>query len=77
MVEIGIPAYNSGSYISDAIKGCLMQQYKDFKIIVADDCSSDNTVSVVQNFQTDKRVVLSRNERNLGRVGNCTGNMVY
>jgi len=70
MVEIGIPAYNSALYVGDAIRGCLMQQYDPIRVIVADDCSSDNTVDAVQHFQPDKRIQLSRNEKNIGRVGN-------
>ncbi len=41
-IDIIIPAYNPGTYINEAIESCLKQSYKNFKITVVDDCSSQN-----------------------------------
>lgn len=47
-----IPAFNSALSIEAAIKSCLDQSLKPSEIIVIDDCSTDNTVSVVRDIQS-------------------------
>lgn len=64
-VSIIIPAYNTESYIAEAIESVLNQTLKDIEIIVVDDASTDQTVSVVRNF-TDPRLKLLQNLKNLG-----------
>ena len=62
-----MPAYNAEKFISDAIKSVLSQTYKNFELIIIDDCSLDQTVKVVQNYiAQDKRVNLVKKEKNQG-----------
>ena len=68
-VSICIPSYNHGAFIGEAIQSVLDQTYLDFEIIVADDCSTDNTEKVVKSFK-DPRIKFFRNENNLGMVPN-------
>lgn len=69
-VSIMIPTYNQEKYISEAIESALMQDYQNLEIIVADDCSTDNTQEIVKKFQNDTRLRYYKNEKNLGRVEN-------
>lgn len=50
-VSILIPLYNAEAYIADTIERCLNQSYKDIEIIIVDDHSTDNSLSVAQQFE--------------------------
>ncbi len=69
-VSVCIPVYNGSAYIADTIKSILDQTYKDFQIIVCDNCSTDNTGEIVRNFR-DQRLTYVRNHKNLGLIGNA------
>jgi len=68
-VSVCIPVYNGSDYIAESIESVLAQTYKDFQLIVVDNCSTDNTGEIVSNFQ-DPRLSYVRNTQNIGLVGN-------
>ncbi|MBD0286751.1 MAG: glycosyltransferase family 2 protein [Flavisolibacter sp.] len=70
LVTIGIPTFNQDAYLASAIESALLQDYPNLEIVIADDCSSDNTRGVIENYLSDKRLKYFRNETNLGRVLN-------
>jgi glycosyltransferase involved in cell wall biosynthesis len=74
-VSIMIPTYNQDSFVGQAIESALMQDYKYLEIVVADDCSSDATTSIVGKYLADSRIVYIRNINNLGRVGNYSNTL--
>ena len=49
-VSIIIPLYNSEKYIIDALNSIWNQTFKDFECILIDDCSSDNTQFIIEQF---------------------------
>lgn len=60
-------AYNMEQYIEEAMRSCLNQTYKDIELIVVEDCSTDNTLSVAEKIaKEDSRVVIIKHETNLG-----------
>lgn len=61
-VTVLMPAYNAGKYIAAAVQSVLDQTFSDFELLIVDDGSSDNTVSVLQGF-TDSRIRLIRQEQ--------------
>ncbi len=69
-VTFFIVSYNQEEFIADAVKGALDQDYPNMEIIISDDCSTDNTWSIIQDTVADytgnKQVRLNRNEKNLG-----------
>lgn len=67
-VSIIIPAYNTEQYIGKAIASALGQTLKNIELIVVDDCSTDNTVAVIESFD-DPRLRLIKNPTNLGAGG--------
>ena len=69
-VSVCIPVYNGSDYIAESIESVLVQTYKDFELIVCDNCSTDNTEEIVRNFN-DSRIRYVRNQKNLGGVGNA------
>ena len=69
-VSVCIPVYNGSDYIAESIQSVLSQTYKNFQLIVCDNCSTDNTEEIVRNFK-DPRITYVRNSKNLGLVGNA------
>lgn len=70
-ISVCIPTYNYGRFISDSIESVLQQTYSDFELLVVDNCSTDNTRELVENYsRRDARVAYFCNEANLGMVGN-------
>jgi glycosyltransferase involved in cell wall biosynthesis len=61
--------YNSGKWVRQAIESVLSSSYTDFEYIIADDCSSDDTWEIVQQYQ-DSRIVAFRNEFNIREYPN-------
>lgn len=64
LVSVILPAYNAEKYIRDAIMSIVNQTYKNMEIIVIDDASRDNTVSIVNSIDDD-RIKLLVNEKNM------------
>lgn len=50
LVSVCIISYNSAEYIVEALESVKMQSYQNIEIIVADDCSSDNTVEICKKW---------------------------
>lgn len=70
-VSVLMPAYNAEKYISDSIDSILIQTFSDFEFVIIDDCSTDKTWDIIQEYsQKDKRIVAIKNEKNLGIAGN-------
>ena len=66
-VSIIMPAYNAEKTVVQAINSVTGQTFRDFELIVIDDCSKDNTLSVIKKLaKEDERIVLLRNEKNSG-----------
>ena len=60
-----MPAYNAGEYISNAIESILAQTFKDWELVITDDCSTDNTVEIIESFcKEHKNIRLIRRSTN-------------
>jgi glycosyltransferase involved in cell wall biosynthesis len=69
--SILLPVYNGEKYLSDAIESILSQTYTDFELLISDDCSVDNTTSILAQYEgKDKRIKIWRNPTQLGLFGN-------
>lgn len=67
LVSIITPLYNSEKYIEETLKAVINQSYENWEMIVVDDCSTDSSTRIVENFSNaDKRVKLIKNEKNIG-----------
>ncbi|PHS41753.1 MAG: hypothetical protein COB07_01535 [Sulfurovum sp.] len=84
LVSIAMCTYNGERFIKEQIDSILEQSYSHFELIITDDCSSDKTIEIIQNYQeNDTRIKLHQNEVNLGFVKNfekaislCTGEYI-
>jgi len=71
LVSIGIPVYNREKLVQRAIVSAQAQTYPNLEIIVVDNCSTDRTYEIAQDYaQQDDRIKCFRNEQNLGPVPN-------
>lgn len=67
LVSIITPAYNSGRFISECIESVIAQTYQDWEMIIVDDCSSDDTQNIINNYtEKEQRIIYLKNEKNLG-----------
>ncbi|MEK7224643.1 MAG: glycosyltransferase [Bacteroidota bacterium] len=67
LVSVVMLSYNHARFISSAIESVLNQNLNDLELIIVDDASSDNTVSILEEYsRKDSRVKYFVNEKNLG-----------
>ena len=64
-ISVIMPVYNSEKYLKEATDSILSQTYTDFEFIIIDDCSSDSSVKIIEEYD-DNRIVFIKNEENLG-----------
>src|SRR5208283_2688445 len=62
---ICVPTYNGGSFIGETLKSILAQDFQNYKIIISDDDSTDNTIDVIKSFG-DEKIEVFKNKENLG-----------
>lgn len=60
-ITVLMPAYNAGKYIREAIESVLQQTHRSFELLIVNDGSTDDTVSVVLSVN-DPRIVLVNKE---------------
>lgn len=60
--------YNNTEYIAEAIESVLRQTFEDWELIIIDDCSTDNSSEIINQYLSDKRVRLIQHERNRGYI---------
>lgn len=73
LVCVCVPAYNSGRTIAETLDSILGQTYKNLRVYVVDNASTDNTLEIVEACaKKDARVRVFRNEKNVGAEGNFT-----
>lgn len=66
-VSIITPTYNSEKYIAKTIESVMSQTYKEWELLIVDDCSSDSTCEIVHKYiEKDERIKLFKLEENAG-----------
>lgn len=70
-----IASYNCKPYIDECLQSVFNQSYKgDIEIIVCDDCSTDGTAEILEQYADEGKIVFIKNEKNLGAAqsrNNC------
>lgn len=64
-IDILIPTYNGAGCITDTIKSILSQNYKNFRILICDDDSKDDTLKKIKRIK-DERIIIIENKNNFG-----------
>ncbi len=71
LVSVVVATYNGEKYLAEQLDSILNQSYPNMEVIAVDDCSTDNTLSILNNYaQKDQRLKVYANEENLGYVKN-------
>ncbi|HLI92720.1 MAG TPA: glycosyltransferase family 2 protein [Puia sp.] len=71
LVSVLMTSYNREKYIAQAIESVLVSSYRNFELIIVDDCSGDKTVEIAKGYAAkDERVKVYVNEKNLGDYPN-------
>ncbi len=55
-ISVIIPNYNSEKYISQTLNSVINQTYKNWEVILVDDCSNKKTIKILQKFKKNKRI---------------------
>ncbi len=74
LVTFAVISYNQELYIAEAVQSALAQTYSPLEIVISDDGSTDATFEVIQqivaNYSGPHKVILQKNQPNLGLAGN-------
>lgn len=66
LISIVLPVYNGAKFLRESIDSVLAQTYTNWELLIVDDCSTDETPSIAQEYaQRDSRIRYYRNEQNL------------
>ncbi|MFL5739008.1 MAG: glycosyltransferase family 2 protein [Flavisolibacter sp.] len=65
VISIVLPTYNGSRYIRKSVDSCLQQSFADFELILVNDCSTDDTASILEEYvKKDARVRVINNAFN-------------
>lgn len=71
LISVVIPVYNHEQFIAQSLESVLSQSYPNLQVIVSDDKSSDNSLSIIEEYASkDNRIEVLYHEKNLGICGN-------
>ena len=69
-VDIILPNYNSSEFIKETIKSVLSQTFKNWRLIIVDDCSDKKTKDILKKFSKNKKIKIFWLKKNKG-AGFC------
>ncbi len=71
VISIGMPVYNGEAHLAAALDSLLAQSFRQFEIIISDNCSSDATPRIVAQYAArDARIRCIRQTENIGGLPN-------
>jgi glycosyltransferase involved in cell wall biosynthesis len=66
LISIVLPVCNGERYLRESIDSVLNQTYRNWELIIVDDCSTDSSAKIAREYtKKDKRIYYYRNENNL------------
>ena len=64
-ISVVLPTYNGEKVIKKSIESVLSQTYVNWELIIVNDCSTDNTLNVIESYeQSDPRIQVINNNTN-------------
>lgn len=67
-VTVLMPVFNGAAFLREAVDSVLNQSFKDFELLIVDDFSQDDSVSIIKSY-CDSRVRLVQSDRRLRLAG--------
>lgn len=79
IISVCIPAFNAAEYLRQAVESVLAQSHRNFEIVIVDNCSTDQTVALVDVLVKESNgcIRFYKNDRNIGLVGNLNKCLEY
>jgi glycosyltransferase involved in cell wall biosynthesis len=68
LVSVIVASYNHASYLDKRISSLLNQSYRNIEIIIIDDCSTDNSLQILEKYDHLENIKLIKREKNGGWV---------
>ena len=66
LVSIAMATYNGEKYLKEQLDSLINQSYKSIEIVIVDDCSKDNTIGLIKQYQEKFNFIrLFINEKNI------------
>jgi hypothetical protein len=70
-IAVGLPVYNGEKFVRDAIESILGQTFGDFRLVIADNASTDATEEICRRYAArDQRITYHRHGENIGAAPN-------
>ncbi|WP_353164627.1 glycosyltransferase family 2 protein [Empedobacter brevis] len=70
--SIVMSVYNSSLYLDKSIESIINQTYKNFQFIIINDCSTDNSLQIIERYANiDNRITIINNKENIGVSKSC------
>lgn len=70
MISIALATYNGERFLREQLDSIYSQTYQDIEVVACDDCSSDQTVSILKEYEHTRGLRYYANPRNLGYIKN-------
>ena len=58
LVTVLMAVYNGGRYLKSSIESVLNQTFRDFEFLIINDCSTDDSVKMIESFNDERIVIL-------------------
>lgn len=82
-VSIALATYNGENYLEEQLRSIFSQTYSNIEVIACDDCSTDDTIKILEKYSKFENFKYFVNEKNIGYVKNfekiiskCTGDFI-
>ena len=83
LISIALCTYNGAEFLTQQIESILNQTYKNINLVIVDDHSTDETVSILSGLGSDHRCLVFLNDQNMGAnrcyekcIGLCQGELI-
>jgi glycosyltransferase involved in cell wall biosynthesis len=70
MVSVLVTSYNRADSIEETIESILQQSFQDYEIVISDNCSTDNTLELLEKYRNNPKIIIHQNETNIGQFPN-------
>ncbi len=76
-ISVVIPMFNAEEFIGECLDSLLIQTFQNFEVIVADDCSTDKSVAIVESYKEkfNGRLQITHTKKNSGGGGYIPRNL--
>ena len=69
-IDVLMATYNGEKYVKEQIESILNQTYKNIRLIISDDCSTDKTRDILKQYEQNDKIKIFYQEKNLGYIKN-------